>query len=323
MDELLAYGERKIRAALRGIPDGVYAFEDWMDDDGVGGPPVPLRVSITVADDRIALDFTGTGPQVPGDINVVYLALVATVYYVLKAVLDPDIPANGGFYRAIEVTAPEGTLVNAQPPAPVAWRTQTCQRMADLILGALAPALPERVIAGTNGANAAWVFSGVNPTTGQYYVYLETIGGGSGARATKDGLDGVQVHVTNTSNLPVECLEMEYPLFVEEYALVPDSGGAGRYRGGLGIRAHGPRGRPRGDVPRHARAPARAAVRLTGRCRGRARGVDLERRHGGPPGSGIEDRRTAAEAGRERDDRHAGRGRVWPADRARPASGRP
>jgi N-methylhydantoinase B len=151
-------------------------------------------------------------------------------------VLDPDIPANGGFYRAIEVTAPEGSLVHAQPPAPVAWRTQTCQRIADLILGALAPALPARVIAATNGANSAWVFSGTNPTTRQYYVYLETIGGGSGARAAKDGLDGVQVHVTNTSNLPVECLEMEYPLFVEEYALVPDSGGAGRFRGGLGIR---------------------------------------------------------------------------------------
>ena len=236
MYELLAYGERKIRAAIRGIPNGVYPFEDWMDDDGVGGPPVPLRVRITVTEDQIALDFSGTGPQVPGDINVVYLALVATVYYVLKAVLDPDIPANGGFYRAIEVTAPEGSLVHAQPPAPVAWRTQTCQRIADLILGALAPALPARVIAATNGANSAWVFSGTNPTTREYYAYLETIGGGSGARAAKDGLDGVQVHVTNTSNLPVECLEMEYPLFVEEYALVPDSGGAGRFRGGLGIR---------------------------------------------------------------------------------------
>ena len=108
MDELLAYGERKIRAALRGIPDGVYAFEDWMDDDGVGGPPVPLRVGITVAGDQIALDFAGTGRQVPGDVNVVYLALVATVYYVLKAVLDPDIPANGGFYRAIGVDGARG-----------------------------------------------------------------------------------------------------------------------------------------------------------------------------------------------------------------------
>jgi N-methylhydantoinase B len=161
---------------------------------------------------------------------------VATVYYALKALLDPTIPANGGFYRAITVTAPEGSIVNAVAPAPVAWRTQTCQRIADVVFGALAPALPEAVVAATNGANSAWVWSGVNPRSGQYYVYLETIGGGSGARASKDRLDGVQVHITNTSNLPVECLEMEYPLLVEEYALVPGSGGAGRHRGGLGLR---------------------------------------------------------------------------------------
>jgi N-methylhydantoinase B len=236
MDELLAYGERKIRAALARVPDGVYTFQDWMDDDGVGGPPVPIAVRITVAGAAIELDFAGSGGQVEGDINVVYLALVATVYYALKALLDPTIPANGGFYRAITVTAPEGSIVNAVAPAPVAWRTQTCQRIADVVFGALAPALPEAVVAATNGANSAWVWSGVNPRSGQYYVYLETIGGGSGARASKDGLDGVQVHITNTSNLPVECLEMEYPLLVEEYALVPGSGGAGRHRGGLGLR---------------------------------------------------------------------------------------
>ncbi len=236
MDELLAYGERKIRAALAAIPDGVYPFEDCMDDDGAGGAPVPIAVRITVAGDEMVLDFAGTGRQVAGDINVVYLALVATVYYALKALLDPSIPANGGFYRAIRVEAPAGSIVNSELPAPVAWRTQTCQRIADVIFGALAPALPERVIAATNGANSAWVFSGVDPRHHRYYVYLETIGGGSGARASKDGLDGVQVHVTNTSNLPVECLEMEYPLLVEEYSLVEDSGGPGRFRGGLGLR---------------------------------------------------------------------------------------
>ena len=236
MAELLAYGERKIRAALRSIPGGVYAFEDWMDDDGADGPPVPIRVTITVTGDAIALDWTGSGAQVAGDINVVYLALVATVYYALKALLDPTVPANGGFYRAIRVTAPEGSIVNARPPAAVAWRTQTCQRIADVVFGALAPALPERVIAATNGANSAWVFSGLDPRTQQYYVYLETLAGGSGARATKDGLDAVQVHVTNTSNLPVEALEMEYPLLVEEYGLVPESAGSGRHRGGMGLR---------------------------------------------------------------------------------------
>jgi N-methylhydantoinase B len=158
------------------------------------------------------------------------------VYYALKALLDPTIPANGGFYRAIEVAAPPGSIVNALPPAAVGWRTHTCQRIADVIFGALAPVLPGRVPAAGNGANSAWVFSGVNPRTGRYYVYLETLGGGAGATAHAHGLDGVQVHITNTSNLPVECLETEYPLLVEEYALVDESGGPGTFRGGLGLR---------------------------------------------------------------------------------------
>jgi len=235
-DQYLAYGERKIRTAIARVPPGVYRFTDFLDGDGVKDGPIPIAVAITVDGDRVRLDFTGSGPQCAGDLNVVWLALLATVYYALKAILDPAIPANGGFYRAIEVEAPPGSIVNALPPAPVGWRTQTCQRIADVIFGALAPVLPERVPAAGNGANSAWVFSGVNPRTGRYYVYLETLGGGAGATAHADGLDGVQVHITNTSNLPVECLEMEYPLFVEEYALADDSGGPGKFRGGLGLR---------------------------------------------------------------------------------------
>jgi len=146
------------------------------------------------------------------------------------------VPANSGFYRAIHVTAPEGSIVNARPPAPVAWRTQTCQRIADVVLGALAEVVPERVPAAGNGANCAMVFSGTDPKTGRLYVYLETLAGGAGGTAAGDGMDAVQVHVTNTSNLPVESLESEYPLLVTEYALVEGSGGAGRHRGGLGLR---------------------------------------------------------------------------------------
>ena len=182
MDELLAYGERKIRAAIRGIPNGVYPFEDWMDDDGVGGPTrAPARPHHRDGGpDRAGLQ--GTGPQVPGDINVVYLALVATVYYVAQGRARSRYPSQRRLLPRDRGHRARGLAsCNAQPPAPVAWRTQTCQRIADLILGALAPALPERVIAATNGANSAWVFSGTNPTTRQYYVYLETIGGGSGA----------------------------------------------------------------------------------------------------------------------------------------------
>jgi len=235
-DELLDYGERKIRAAIAAVPDGVYRFVDAMDDDGVTEQPIPVAVAITVSGDTMHLDFQGSGPESRGDLNVVRGALLATVYYAVKAILDPSIPANGGFYRAITVEAPEGTIVNCRPPAPVGWRTQTCQRIADVVFGALAQALPDRVPAAGNGANAAMVFSGVDPARGGYYVYLETIGGGAGATAHADGLDGVQVHVTNTSNLPVECLEMEYPLLVEEYGLVEESGGAGHRRGGMGIR---------------------------------------------------------------------------------------
>ncbi len=235
-DESLAYGERKIRAAIAGLPDGVYRFADAMDDDGVAPGPIPIAVTIDKRGEAMHLDFAGSGPQCAGDINVVYFALLATVYYALKAALDPTIPANSGFYRAITVSAPEGSIVNARAPAPVAWRTQTCQRIADVVLGALAAVVPERVPAAGNGANCAMVFSGTDPKTGQLYVYLETLAGGAGATASGDGPDAVQVHVTNTSNLPVESLEAEYPLLVEEYALVEGSGGDGRHRGGLGLR---------------------------------------------------------------------------------------
>ena len=234
-DAALAYAERKLRSAVAALPDGVYRFADALDGDGVRDAPIPIAVAITVAGDRIALDFAGTGPQCAGDINAVWLALLATVYYALKALLDPTIPPNGGFYRAIEVSAPEGSIVNARPPAPVARRLQTCQRVADVIFGALAPAVPGRVAAAGNGTTT-WMFSGTDPRTRRPYIYLETHGGGAGATAAGPGLDAVQVHLTNTSNLPIECLEAEYPLMVEEYALAEDSGGTGRWAGGRGIR---------------------------------------------------------------------------------------
>ncbi len=233
-DAALAYAERKLRSAVAALPDGVYRFADALDGDGVNTAPIPIAVAVTVAGDQLHLDFAGSGPQSPGDINAVWLALLATVYYAVKALLDPSIPPNGGFYRAIQVTAPAGSIVNARPPAPVARRLQTCQRIADVIFGALAPVAPGRVQAAGNGT-ATWMFSGVDPRTRRPYIYLETHGGGAGATASGPGLDGVQVHLTNTSNLPIECLEAEYPLLVTEYALAEGSGGAGRHRGGMGI----------------------------------------------------------------------------------------
>ncbi len=234
-EQIIARTERRMRTGISDIPDGTYEFQDQMDDDGVATEDIPISVKITVEGERIAFDFSGTAGQVPGNINVTFNATQAAVCYILKALLDPDIPNNQGMLDVPQILAPEGSLLNATFPSAVALRANTCQRIVDVVLGALASALPDRVVAAANGANTSAVFSGVDPRTGQHYVYLETLGGGFGGRATADGKDGVQVHITNTSNLPVEAIEMEYPLLVEAYGLVTDSGGAGRHRGGLGL----------------------------------------------------------------------------------------
>ena len=226
----------RMRAAIADMPDGTYSFDDVMDDDGLGTVDVPIRLTVTIAGERAVFDFTGTSPQVRGNINMTLNATQAAVCYSLKALLDPDVPNNQGVLDVPEIVTERGSLVDAVFPAPVAARANTSQRVIDVVLGALASARPDAVVAAANGANTTAVFSGTDPRTGRQYVYLETLGGGMGARATKDGKDGVQVNITNTSNLPVEAIETEYPLFVESYSLVEDSGGAGRYRGGMGLR---------------------------------------------------------------------------------------
>ena len=233
-EELLNHAERMTRTGIAEIPDGVYPFVDFFDSEQIE-KILKLQVKITVQGDEMALDFDGNPPQVRAGLNMVWTALLATVYYAVKTVVDPTILPNAGMYRPIKVSAPQGSILNCNPPAAMDMRTQTCQRVVDLIHGALAPAVPDRIIAACNGANTSLHLSGVDPRTGNYFVYVETVGGGFGARATKDGLDGVQVHITNTSNLPVECLESEYPLVVDRYELIQDSGGAGRWRGGMGI----------------------------------------------------------------------------------------
>ena len=235
-DLMMERAERRLRDAVATVPDGVYEFEDQLDSDGTDRFDLPIRIRIEVAGDRIRFDFAGTSEQVPGNMNTTVNATHASACYALKALLDPGIPNSQGVLDVAEVSAPPGTIVNAVFPASVAARANTCQRIVDVIFGALAMALPDRVPAAANGANTTAVFAGTNPETGIPYVYLETLGGGMGARPDRDGKDAVQIHMTNTSNLPVEAIEMEYPLLVEEYGLVPDSGGAGRWRGGLGLR---------------------------------------------------------------------------------------
>ena len=234
--ELLDYGERRLRAAIRQLPDGQYNSADCLDDDGVASEPVPIEATLIVSGDDLSIDFTGTSSQVRGAVNVPTAALRATVYYAVKAALDPDLPPNGGFHRAIHIHAPPGTLVNPVPPAAVGARTDTCQRIAGMVLEALAQAIPDRIPAPSHDTSTSVVFSGGHPRTGDEFVYVEAVGGGGGARPDRDGLDGIQVHVTNTANLPVEVLELEYPLRVERYSLTERSGGAGRFRGGHGLR---------------------------------------------------------------------------------------
>ena len=234
-DEIISAVARRIRAAIGDLPDGVYTFEDIVDDDGLSRHDIRICLSIVVTGDEITFDFDGTDPQVEGNNNVTMAGLQAACLYSLKVLLDPDCPQNHGLIDPVRIRAPEGSIVNAVFPAASAARAQTAQRIVDVIFGALAPACPEKIIAAGNGANTSAAFFGQG-ANGRYYVYLETLGGGSGARSYRDGVDGVQVHMTNTSNLPVEALENEYPLMVERYELVRDTGGAGRHRGGLGIR---------------------------------------------------------------------------------------
>ncbi|WP_248930724.1 hydantoinase B/oxoprolinase family protein [Paenibacillus hamazuiensis] len=235
-DALLDYAEELMRAGIRTIPNGIYTFEDYLDDDGRDlERTIPIRASITVKDDSIKVDFTGTSPQVTGPLNLVYSGTLTAVFYCLKAIAGQETFSNAGIYRAIELVAPEGTIVNCSQPAPVGVRVDTSQRVCDVLFGAFGQAVPERVLAACNSSVTSAIFSGVNPATNHYFVYLETIAGGAGAHSSGDGLSGVQVHMTNTSNLPVEALEREYPILIERYQLCTDSGGPGKFRGGLGI----------------------------------------------------------------------------------------
>jgi N-methylhydantoinase B len=234
--DIIARTERRMRDAFARIPDGVYEFEDVLDGDGLGTIDIRLKLRLEIAGDDLTLDFRGSDPQVRGNVNATLNATESGVYYALKALLDPDVPNNEGVIQSVHILSEPGSVLDCRAPAAVAARAHLCQRIVDVIIGALHEAVPDAAVGAANGANTTAVFAGTDPRNGRGYVYLETLGGGMGARATKDGKDGVQVHITNTSNLPVEAIEMEYPLFVDRYELVPDSGGAGRTRGGLGLR---------------------------------------------------------------------------------------
>ena len=230
---LQAYSERRMRAALSDWPAGTYTFTDELEV--AGGETAPLCVTATVESDAVAFNFDGTGDAVDGNLNAVLPITKSACYYVVQGLAGGDIPVNAGTLTPVSVTAPEGSLVNADPPHAVAGgNVETSQRIVDTVLGALANALPDRVPAAGQGTMNNLTLGGTRPD-GSSFAYYETIGGGMGAGPESDGLSGVHVHMTNTLNTPVEALEQTYPFRVVAYRLRSGSGGAGRFRGGDGL----------------------------------------------------------------------------------------
>ena len=235
MVEVLDYAERRMRAGIARLPDGDYEFEDFLDDDGIDDAPVPIKVKLTINGETMTADFAGTAKQVLGPLNARLSAACACVYYAAKAVIDPDLPTCAGAYRPISVTAPEGTILNANYPAAIGnANILTDQRVVDVLMGAFYQAAPKQVCAACSGEMNLLNIGGIAPT-GEYYNYVETYAGGQGASFDLDGEDGVHTHLTNTRNAPVEVIERTYPLEVVRYGLLPDTEGAGEYRGGCGM----------------------------------------------------------------------------------------
>jgi len=236
MEAIIDYAERRMRHHIRELPEGTFYFEDFLEGDGITDRPIKIQVALARIDNSILVDFTGTDSQAEGSVNATRAVTLAAVYYALKAVIDPDLPSSEGACRPIDVITPAGSLVNPRFPAPVSnANINTAQRIADVVLGALAQAVPERVPAASTGSMSNFTIGGVDPGTGQYYSYVETYGGGQGALWDQDGMDGVHTNMTNTRNAPVEVIENAYPLRVGRYGLVPDSEGPGKTRGGMGM----------------------------------------------------------------------------------------
>ncbi len=240
MSELVAYADRLLTAGLTRIPSGRYRAEDAMEDDGFGSGPIPLRVTLDVGDGRLCVDFEGTGDQAPGGINAVAAITASACRYVVRcvveAILGEPLPAGGGSMAPVTLVLPEGSLVNARPPASVAaGNVETSQRITDTLMQAFGAALPELMPAMSQGTMNNTTVGGVDPRTGDVFAYYETVGGGMGAGPGRDGLSGVHVHMSNSLNTPVEALEHAYPFRVVRYGIRRGTGGEGRHRGGDGL----------------------------------------------------------------------------------------
>lgn len=243
MTQLLAYSEFMTRKLIESLPNGVYTYKDVLDDNGISSEPIPICVKIIIKDDSIKVDFTGSAAQQPGGINAVYAITLSAVSYVFRCLLGMDVPNNAGCLAPIEVIAPQGTVVNALSPAPVAGgNVETSQRIVDVLLGALSTACPEKIPAASQGTMNNISIGGLFPdglgekiNSVKQFAYYETIGGGTGASINADGLSAIHSHMTNTLNTPIEALEYVYPLRVQKYSIRKDSGGKGLHQGGDGI----------------------------------------------------------------------------------------
>ena len=236
MTALLDYSERLVRAAISLIPDGTYRYTDYMDDDGVTDQPVPISVAVTIDGDSITVDFTGTSPQRSGCINAPLAVTVSAVLYMIQCIAGAEVPPNQGVLRPVKVIAAQGSLVNPDPQHAVAGgNVETSQRITDVLFAAMAQALPRIMPAASQGTMNSLLVGGHDADRDQPFVYYETIGGGMGARPTKDGVSGIHTHMTNTMNTPIEAVEFAYPLRLRRYSIRHGSGGAGKFRGGDGL----------------------------------------------------------------------------------------
>jgi N-methylhydantoinase B len=233
---LLNYTERRTATALTQFPDGTFTAESFMDGDGIRDEPIRLVATVHIDRGRVSIDLTGCAPQRQSPTNATFSQTYSGVVYVLKCLIDPDIPVNDGFYRLIDIRTTPGTVVHARHPAAVAAGWEVAMQLCDLLFKALAEPLPDRVLAGTKGCICNIAFGGVHPATGEYFTFYETIAGGYGATRRNDGMDAVQAHFQNTENAPVEETEANYPVHILRYELIPESEGAGYHRGGLGVR---------------------------------------------------------------------------------------
>jgi N-methylhydantoinase B/oxoprolinase/acetone carboxylase alpha subunit len=234
MREIQDYSARMMQAAIRKLPRGVYRFEDFLDNDGITSAPVRIRVAVTIANGRAAVDFTGSAPQVQGSVNANFAVTLAATMYVFRCLIQDDVPFTAGILRPIRVVAPEGSVVNARPPAAMAaGNVETSQRITDVLLGALAQAAPDRIPAASSGTMNNLSFGGGSSKTA--FAYYETIAGGMGASAHADGASAIHTHMTNSWNTPIEAFEHQFPLRIAGYRVRRESGGAGAHRGGDGI----------------------------------------------------------------------------------------